>query len=164
MRIKHISNRLTLEVRPAKKPWTAKTIRNTTCFLQKLLWMTILFSRQLNLMQWLFSLTRGSIILTQKSARSWCKQMYELTFLSERRKVGAKVRARFPFRSSRLPLNDRPQQLRGLKKLNVMLAVEKDIGHVPIQFVSENPDTHCSYDDTTTPFQPTEEGHNMFRS
>ena len=44
------------------------------------LWYSLLFSRQQNLTQLLFSLTHGTVILTQKSARSCCKQMYELTF------------------------------------------------------------------------------------
>ena len=97
MRIKHITIQLTLEAKAAKKPCTARTVRNMTCFLHLLPWMTLLFSRQLNLMRLLFSLTHGTMILTQKLAHSWCKQMYELTFPSERRKVRAEVRASFLF-------------------------------------------------------------------
>ena len=91
-----------------------------------------------------------------------------LSFGKEKGK--SKGMGKFPVRSSRLPLSDRRQQLRELReKLNVMPAVEKDIGHMITNAqcshsVCLTPDTHCSYDDTTTPFQPTEEGHNMFRS
>ena len=55
------------------------------------------FLRLPNSMQLLFSLTHGTMTSTQKLARSWCKQMYELTFLSERREVRAQVRASFLF-------------------------------------------------------------------
>ena len=89
MRIKHRTIELTVEARSAKKPWIARTVRNMTFFLHILLRMTLLFSRQLNLMRLLFSLTHGTLILTKKLARSWCQQMYEITFPSERRKVRA---------------------------------------------------------------------------
>ena len=61
------------------------------------LWMTSLFSRQLNLMRLLFSLTHGTMILTQKLARTSCKQMYELTFPSERRKERSEGMGKFLF-------------------------------------------------------------------
>ena len=57
MRIEHTTIQLTLEARLAKKPWTAR--------IHFLLWKTILFSRQLNLMWLLFSLTHRTMILTQ---------------------------------------------------------------------------------------------------
>ena len=75
----------------------ARTTRKTTCLFHMLLSMTFPFTRQLNLMQSLFSLTRGTMILTQKLACSWCKQMYKLTSPSERRTVKEKARANFLF-------------------------------------------------------------------
>ena len=33
----------------------------------------------------------------------------------------------------------------------------------PIRRIFKTPDTHCSYGDTTRPFQPTEEGYDVFR-
>ena len=57
MRIKHITIQLALKARSAKKPWTVRTIRNTTLFLHVVLWMTLPLLRQLNSMQLLFTLT-----------------------------------------------------------------------------------------------------------
>ena len=76
MLIKHTTTSVTLEVTSEKKLWTAVTTRKTTRFLHMLLWMTSLFWRQLNWTRLLFSLTHGTLILTQKSAHSWCKPMY----------------------------------------------------------------------------------------
>ena len=55
MRIKHVTIQLTLEARPAKKPWTARKKREAA---------------ELSV-QLLVSLTHGTLILTQKLARSW---------------------------------------------------------------------------------------------
>ena len=77
-----------------KKLPITMTTRKTTRFAHMLLWMTSLFSRQLNWMQLLFLPTRGTTILTQKLAHSWCERMYKLTFPSERRKGRARGKAR----------------------------------------------------------------------
>ena len=80
-----------------------RTRRKTTRFLDMLLWMMLLFSRQLNWMRLLFLPTRGTMILTLKRVRSWYKLMYKLTSLSKRRKAKGKgkskgkARANIPF-------------------------------------------------------------------
>ena len=79
--------------------------------------MTPLFTRHLNLMQLLFSLTHGAMILTQKVARSSCKRVYELTSFGKE-KGKSKGEGKFLVRSSCLPLNDRRQQLRELRERN----------------------------------------------
>ena len=81
---------------------------------------------------------------------------------------------KFPVRSSYLPLNDGRQQLRELGERTECYACGRK-GHCAHDYectmspfslfpVSGTPDTHCSYDDKTTPFQPTEKGHKVFRS
>ena len=61
--------------------------------------------------------------LVQANARA------HLSFGKEKGKSQGK--GKFPVRSSRLPSNGRRQQLRELReKMNVLPAVEKDIGHM----------------------------------
>ena len=103
MVIKHTTTLVTLEVTLEKKLWTAMATRKTICFLHMLLWMTSLFSRQLNCMQLLFLPTRGTTILTQKLAHSCYKPSK------------GKGKGKFPVRPSCLLLEDRRQRLRKLK-------------------------------------------------
>ena len=59
--IKFTTIQLTLEVATEMKLWTTMMMRITTRFLCMLLWMILLFSRQLNWMQLLFLPTRGTM-------------------------------------------------------------------------------------------------------
>ena len=156
MLIKHTTTRVTLGVTSEKKLWTAMTTRKTTRFLQMLLWTTSLVWRQLNWTRLLFSLTHGTVILTQKSAHSWCKPMYKLTFPSERSRVKGKGQS--PVRPSCLPLEDRRQRLRELKAETECRACGRK-GHwahdlecaVSPSSLSSKTQTHTARMTTTTP-------------
>ena len=89
-----------------------------------------------------------------------------------REKGKSKGKGKFLVRPSCLALENRRQRMKELKPKTECdvygrgrtLGIRSRTRNVCIQFVSENPDTCSSNDETTTPLQPTGEGHNVLRS
>ena len=82
-----------------------------------------------------------------------------------------KGKGKFPVCPSCLPFGDRRQRLRELKAKSECRvcgrkghwAHDRECAMSPSSLSSKNPDQYSSYDETTAPLQPTEEGHNVFR-
>ena len=153
--------RLTLEATTETKLWTTMMMSKTTRFLRMLLWMMSLFSRQLNWIQLLFLLARGTMILTLKCAHSWCKQMYKLSFSSEKEKGKGKgkgrSKGRYPVCPSHLSLEDRRRRFTELKAKTECRACGRKGNWPHDRECAMSPSSSSSQNQTRTPRMTTQQ-------